>query len=194
MKNILSVVYVPFVSWLVLIGQTAQADYEDGVEAAFSGDYDTAFKEFTIAAEEGLSLAQYNLGILYFTGQGVEQDFDEAFEWTKRAAEQGHLNAQFNLGSLYLDGQGTQVSVLEGVNWFTQAAKNGHANSAYTLAKMHQEGDFIDSDLVLAHAWAAQSEINEHPEASSLKKEIAQDLNEAEIRQARRIFAAWQIE
>ena len=93
-----------------------------------------------------------------------------------------------------MDGQGTQVSVLEGVNWFTQAAKNGHANSAYTLAKMHQEGDFVDSDLVLAHAWAAQSEINEHPEASSLKKEISQDLSEAEIRQARRIFAAWQIE
>ena len=194
MKNIFSIVCATSIFLLLLSSTVALADYEDGVEAAFSGDYDTAFKEFTIAAEEGLSLAQYNLGILYFTGQGVEQDFDEAFEWTKRAAEQGHLNAQFNLGSLYLDGQGTQVSVLEGVNWFTQAAKNGHANSAYTLAKMHQEGDFVDSDLVLAHAWAAQSEINEHPEASSLKKEIAQDLSTEEIRQARRIFAAWQIE
>ena len=194
MKNIFSTVCASSTFLLLLSNTVALADYEDGVEAAFSGDYDTAFKEFTIAAEEGLSLAQYNLGILYFTGQGVEQDFDEAFEWTKRAAEQGHLNAQFNLGSLYLDGQGTQVSVLEGVNWFTQAAKNGHANSAYTLAKMHQEGDFVDSDLVLAHAWAAQSEINEHPEASSLKKEIAQDLSTEEIRQARRIFAAWQIE
>ena len=194
MKNIFSIVCASSIFLLLLSSTVALADYEDGVEAAFSGDYDTAFKEFTIAAEEGLSLAQYNLGILYFTGQGVEQDFDEAFEWTKRAAEQGHLNAQFNLGSLYLDGQGTQVSVLEGVNWFTQAAKNGHANSAYTLAKMHQEGDFVDSDLVLAHAWAAQSEINEHPEASSLKKEIAQDLSTEEIRQARRIFATWQIE
>ena len=194
MKNIFSVVCASSTFLLLLSSAVTLADYEDGVEAAFSGDYDTAFKEFTIAAEEGLSLAQYNLGILYFTGQGVEQDFDEAFEWTKRAAEQGHLNAQFNLGSLYLDGQGTQVSVLEGVNWFTQAAKNGHANSAYTLAKMHQEGDFVDSDLVLAHAWAAQSEINEHPEASSLKKEIAQDLSTEEIRQARRIFATWQIE
>ena len=194
MKNIFSIVCASSTFLLLLSSTVALADYEDGVEAAFSGDYDTAFKEFTIAAEEGLSLAQYNLGILYFTGQGVEQDFDEAFEWTKRAAEQGHLNAQFNLGSLYLDGQGTQVSVLEGIDWFTEAAKNGHANSAYTLAKMHQEGDFVDSDLVLAHAWAAQSEINEHPEASSLKEEIAQDLSTEEIRQARRIFAAWQIE
>ncbi len=48
----------------------ASADYEDGVNAAFDGDFDTAFLEFTIAAESGLDLAQYNLGILYFTGQG----------------------------------------------------------------------------------------------------------------------------
>ena len=194
MKNIFSIVCASSIFLLLLSSTVALADYEDGVEAAFSGDYDTAFKEFTIAAEEGLSLAQYNLGILYFTGQGVDQDFDEAFEWTKRAAEQGHLDAQFNLGSLYLDGQGTQISVLEGVNWFTQAAKSGHANSAFTLAKMYQKGDFVDSDLVAAHAWAAQSEINEHPEASILKDEIEQDLSVEEIRQARRVFAAWQIE
>ena len=194
MKNIFSIVCASSTFLLLLPSTVALADYEDGVEAAFSGDYDTAFKEFTVAAEEGLSLAQFNLGILYFTGQGVEQDFDEAFEWTRRAAEQGHLNAQFNLGSLYLDGQGTQVSVLEGVNWFTQAAKSGHANSAFTLAKMYQKGDFVDSDLVAAHAWAAQSEINEHPEASILKEEIEQDLSVEEIRQARRVFAAWQIE
>ena len=194
MKNIFSIVCASSAFFLFLSSTAALADYEDGVEAAFSGDYDTAFKEFTIAAEEGLSLAQYNLGILYFTGQGVEQNFNEAFEWTKRAAEQGHLNAQFNLGSLYLDGQGTQISVLEGVNWFTQAAKSGHANSAFTLAKMYQKGDFVDSDLVAAHAWAAQSEINEYPEANILKEEIEKDLSVEEIRQARRVFAAWQIE
>ena len=96
MKNIFSIVCASSAFFFFLSSTAALADYEDGVEAAFSGDFDTAFKEFTIAAQEGLSLAQYNLGILYFTGQGVEQDFDEAFEWTKRAAEQGHLNAQFN--------------------------------------------------------------------------------------------------
>ena len=194
MKNILSVFYVPFVSCVLTQGPTAEADYEEGVEAAFAGDFDTAFKEFTIAAQEGLSLAQYNLGILYFTGQGVEQDFNEAFEWTKRAAEQGHLNAQFNLGSLYLDGKGTKISVLEGINWFTKAAKNGHANSAYTLAKMYQDGDFVSSDTILAHAWAAQAEINEHPEASLLKEEIEKNLSAEEISQARRTLATWQIE
>jgi TPR repeat protein len=173
---------------------SAEADYEDGVNAAFSGDFETAFKEFFIAAEEGLSLAQYNLGILYFTGQGVEQNFDEAFKWTKAAAEQGHLNAQFNLGSLFLDGQGTSKNIPQGIEWFSQAAKNGHSNAAYSLAKMHQEGEIIGKDLVQAHAWAAQSAINEHPEGSQLKLEIESNLSNEEISQARRLFAAWQIQ
>tara|TARA_A100001037_G_scaffold300782_1_gene328974 strand:+ start:904 stop:1488 length:585 start_codon:yes stop_codon:yes gene_type:complete len=194
MKSIFGTFYLVLAFGLFLHNIPVLADYEDGVEAAFAGDFDTAYKEFTIAAQEGLSLAQYNLGILYFTGQGVEQNYEEAFKWTKEAAEQGHLNAQFNLGSLYLDGQGIQTNVSEGINWVTLAAKSGHANSAYTLAKMYQEGNFVDLDLVQAHAWAAQSESNKHPEASLLKEEIEQDLSSDEIRQARRIFAGWQIE
>ena len=194
MKSIFKFTCLSCALILCLSQRTSLADYEDGVEAAFTGDFETAFTEFTIAAEDGLSLAQYNLGILYFTGQGVSTNLEEAFKWTKAAAEQGHLNAQFNLGSLYLDGQGTETDVSEGVNWFMRAAKNGHDNSAYSLARMYQEGDLIDADLVQAHAWAAQSEINKHPEGTTLKNEIAQDLNDEEISQARRLFAAWQIE
>ena len=66
----------------LIITPVSFADYEAGVNAAFNGDFETALYEFTIAAEEGLDLAQYNLGILYFTGQGVEKDMSEAFRWT----------------------------------------------------------------------------------------------------------------
>ena len=72
------------------------ADYEEGVEAAFSGDFETAFREFTSAAEDGLSLAQYNLGILYFTGQGVSKNLEEALlileRFDKYIAERVFLN------------------------------------------------------------------------------------------------------
>ena len=87
---------------LMFIATLVFADYEDGVNAAFAGDFDTAFIEFSEAAEAGLDLAQYNLGILYFTGQGVDQDLDLAFKWTEAAAHQGHVDAQANLASLYL--------------------------------------------------------------------------------------------
>ena len=91
---------------LLFLSPFVIADYEDGVNAAFNGDFETALHEFTLAAEEGLDLAQYNLAILYFTGQGVERDLDEAFRWTEAAAMQGHVGAQFNLGNLYYAGDG----------------------------------------------------------------------------------------
>ena len=48
-------------------------DYNAAVEALEAGDYATALEEFRQSAAEGLHLAQYNLGVMYYTGQGVEQ-------------------------------------------------------------------------------------------------------------------------
>ena len=38
--------------------------------------------------------AQYNLGIAYYEGEGVEQDYKQAVEWWKKSAEQGNAVAQ----------------------------------------------------------------------------------------------------
>lgn len=179
---------------LLLFTLSAAADYEEGVNAAFSGDFGTAYREFTISAEAGLDVAQYNLAILYFSGQGVEQDFAQAFKWTEAAAQQGHLNAQYNLGSLYLEGQGTQKNVARGLDWFKRAGRSGHANAAYALAKMLENGDIISKDLVEAHAWAATAANNEHKDGIILREKIEQKLTPNDLSEARRIFASWQIE
>lgn len=170
------------------------ADYEDGVNAAFAGDFETALKEFTEAAENGLDLAQYNLAILYFTGQGVDQDLAKAFHWTEAAARQGHVNAQFNLGSLYMSGQGVEQNTEEGVAWFSRAGKAGHADAAFALASLYEEGDSVARDRVSAHAWANQAVYNEHGEAEDLLHQIEERLSADQLSQARRLFARWQIE
>ena len=193
-RSLFNLLKVGFNTFVLLFSLNLEADYEDGVNAAFAGDFDTAFREFSIAAEAGLDLAQYNLAILYFTGQGVEQDYEQALRWTEAAAEQGHVNAQFNLGSLYLEGQGTQQDNELGIDWFKRAARSGHANAAYALAKIYQEGETISANLIEAHAWAAKAANNEHPEGNLLKGEIEKDLSPTELSQATRLFATWQIE
>lgn len=171
-----------------------RADYEAGVNAAFAGDFETAFREFSIAAEEGLDLAQYNLGILYFTGQGVEQNLEAAFKWTESAARQGHLAAQFNLATLYYDGQGTPEDRDLAVTWFSQAGKAGNPDAAFVLAKMYQDGEHVKKDPVLAHAWASMAASNEHADAPGLKQTLERRMSAEELSQARRQFALWQIE
>lgn len=170
------------------------ADYEEGLDALFKGDYQTAVREFTIAADAGLDLAQYNLAILYYLGQGVEKDMGKAFELTQAAARQGHLGAQANLASLYLDGSGTEPDIGRGIEWFSAAGRSGHASSAITLANMYYDGEPVARDLVLAHSWASMARLYEHEDAADLLRRIEGRMAADEISQARRLFARWQIE
>ena len=182
---------------LTLLSYPAAADYEDGVNAALSGDFETAFREFTIAADAGLDLAQYNLGILYFTGQGVERDFEAAFRWTEAAALQGHAAAQLNLGSLYYFGNGVREDRDEAVAWYGNAARAGNSAAAITLAEMYRDGDHVDRDPVLAHAWAAWAAWAaryDHPEAAAMMEELEDRMRPEQLSEARRTFARWQIE
>ncbi len=171
----------------------AFADYEQGLDAAFRGDYQTAFREFSAAAESGLDVAQYNLAILYFTGQGVDQDLALAFKWTEAAALQGHLGAQANLGSLYFEGSGVDQSTDQGIAWFMAAARGGHANSAFALANMYNDGDPVSRDYALSHAWASMAVLHEHPEAEAFRASLEPKLSSTQLSQARRTFARWQI-
>ena len=57
-------------------------------------------------AEQGGAAAQYNLGVMYHTGQGVVQDYREAVKWYRKAAERGFARAQSNLGLMYANGEG----------------------------------------------------------------------------------------
>ncbi|MDH3257453.1 MAG: sel1 repeat family protein, partial [Nitrospinota bacterium] len=52
-------------------------------------------------ADRGISQAQYNVGLMFFKGVGVEQDYEEAYRWFLKSAEQGASNSQGFLGILY---------------------------------------------------------------------------------------------
>ncbi len=184
-----------------LTAPAAFADYEDGVAAAQNGDYATALREFTTAAEAGLDLAQYNLGILYYLGQGVEQNYAEALRWTLAAAEQGHVNAQFNLASLYYYGTGTAVDYAQALRWNLAAAEAQHAGAQHSLAKMYELGEGTEVDLVRAHFWASASQYTANAEqdaaaaaeATALLGELAAKMSAAQISEARKAFAEWTI-
>lgn len=63
--------------------------YEDG-EAAYSrGDFALASKRFKQAAAENDKRAQFNLGVMYALGQGIEQDAIKANMWLNISAGRG---------------------------------------------------------------------------------------------------------
>ena len=63
-----------------------------GCQEVFNNkDTTTIYKEMKKKADKGDLGAQYNLGMMYEYGHGVNKDFSKAFEWYKKAAEQGML-------------------------------------------------------------------------------------------------------
>ena len=66
---------------------------------------------YKLASDQGHASAQYNLGIVYQYGQGVDKDEKRAVEFYTLAADQGHAIAQPNLGCMYELGQETNGAV-----------------------------------------------------------------------------------
>jgi Sel1 repeat len=99
-----------------------------------SKDYRNAFTFYKRAAEKGSAGAQNDLGVMYDTGQGVDQNASQAEEWFLKAAEQGLDSAEYNLGVQYLSGRRGRYS--EGIIWLRKAAGQGNIAAQGKLAEI----------------------------------------------------------
>jgi hypothetical protein len=143
---------------LVAIGGAAFAGpLEDAVAAYRRGDYATALGLWHPLAEQGDAEAQFDLGVLYESGQGVLRNDAEAIKWYRKAAEQGDAVAQFNLGIMYAKGGGVLQNDGEAAHWYRLAADQGLAGAQFNLGMMHADGKGVRQDYVQAFMWLNQA-------------------------------------
>ena len=117
-----------------------------GLVQAVWADNVPDFKKTLQAAEQGYAKAQFNLGLMYYNGQGVRQDYTQAVQWYRKAAEQGDAEAQYNLGVMYYDGQGVRKDYVEAVKWYRKAAEQGYAKAQYNLGVAYEKGKGVRQD------------------------------------------------
>ena len=89
MKRIFVTVFL-----FTVLATPARASFEQAEAAYDRNDYAAALGEWRPLAEQGFASAQYNLGLMYATGQGVPQDAAKAVNWYGKAARQGDSSAQ----------------------------------------------------------------------------------------------------
>ena len=92
----------------------------------------TEFEDLRTRAEAGDAAAQYNLGVHYATGRGVDRDVAEAVRWYRLAAEQGCAKAQHTLGVMYRNGEAIEQDPVVAYMWFTLALFGATANQRST--------------------------------------------------------------
>jgi len=108
---------------LILAGSPAQASdvdtlYRLAATAHQQRDYARSLPLWHTLAEKGVVNAQYNLGQIYYFGDGVARDYPLAMHWFKRAAAQGDKAAQAYVGSMYQRGDGVPADAAEAHRWF----------------------------------------------------------------------------
>ena len=124
-----------------------------GVQLRAQPSDTNSFESTKVKAEKGEAIAQYNLGWMYFGGQGISQDFAEAAKWYRKAAEQGFAPAQYNLGLMYAKGQNLKQDYSEAVKWYRKAAEQGLAIAEDALGACYFSGDGVPKDIAEAVKW-----------------------------------------
>jgi len=158
-----------------------------------SGSEDWPVWWLRLEAERGNNAsAQYNLGLMYYYGEGVPQDFTQAVKWFRMAAEQGLANAQCNLGVMYDEGRGVPQDFTQAVKWYRMAAEQGYTPAQYNLGVMYNEGRGVPQDLVQAYAWFDLAATMAGMEwAIAMRDEAASRMTREQIAEAQRLSRMW---
>lgn len=153
--------------------------YKIGDASKALQDYPNAILCYQKAAEQDNASAQFNLGLIYGKGQGVEQDYAQAIHWYRKAATQAnkaafdtlmHLAsreenamAQCALGELYQTGKGVKQDYAQAVHWYSKAAEQGHADAQNNLGVMYQ---YRENNAQAIH-WLRKAAEQGHAKAQS---------------------------
>lgn len=169
------------------------ADFDKGLTAARSGDYAAALQEFRPLAEQGDATAQYNLGGMYASGDGVPQNDAEAVTWYRKAAEQGDATAQNNLGVMYDNGQGVPQDYAKTAQWYRRAAEQGDASAQFKLGLMYYKGTGVTRNPVMVYVVSNLAAAQEDKKAREVRDIIAKTLSREQIAEGQRMASEWRV-
>ena len=185
---------------LVAIGGAAAAGpFEDAVAAYHRGDYATALRLWHPLAEQGDADAQFHLGVMYESGQGVLRSDAEVIKWYRKAAQQDDAVAQFDLGVMYA--KGVSPNHAEAALWYRLAADHGLGGAQFNLGMMYAEGQGVPQDYVQAHMWLKLAAAplpslgtNQRNTTVDARDRVASKMTPRQIDEAQELAFEWTIE
>ncbi len=100
-------------------------------------DTQKSFYWYEKAANQGLSVAQFNLGLTYLDTKNRTENPEKAFYWMGKAANQGDLDAMNYLGLMYKKGYGVKQNYTKASEWYKKACQNGNSHGCENYKKLH---------------------------------------------------------
>ncbi len=103
-----------------------------------------AFEYLSDAAKEGDAAAEYNLALMYYLGDGVDQNLSASLALLEKSAEKGYRLSIENIGRIYM----MQYQFDKAIKWLKINVQAGDARANYFLAEIYlQKEDFKSAKL-----------------------------------------------
>lgn len=143
------------------------SSWADANDAYESGDYELAFLEYLLAAEQGYEKAQTNVAYMLDTARSslptldwLRKPRDEGslldnpglglIYWT-RSSRQSNVDSLVKMGDYYFYGIGTEADISKAVQCYTGASDYSQsAQALFNLGWMHENGIGLNQDFHLA--------------------------------------------
>ncbi|KAF7560906.1 hypothetical protein G7046_g3233 [Stylonectria norvegica] len=160
------------------VAEPIVSSWGDANDAYVAGDYELAFLEYLMAAEQGYEKAQTNVAYMLdsvqtrFPMSWIQKPKDEnnllenptlaLIYWT-RSSRQSNIDSLVKMGDYYFSGLGADLDIGKAVQCYTGASDYAQsAQALFNLGWMHENGIGLDQDFHLAKRYYDYAlEVNE---------------------------------
>ncbi|KAF7764502.1 hypothetical protein PCIT_b0520 [Pseudoalteromonas citrea] len=141
---------------------SSSAGLEEGIEAANSGQFEVALKEFRYLTDMNYAPGIYQLAKMYQGGFGVTKDLKKAASLFRDAIKLGSADAMFALAVMYDDGKGVKQDKNKAIDLFERAANKNLAAAQFNLGVIYANGDGVIQSYHTAMDWYEKAAANNY--------------------------------
>lgn len=124
-----------------------EQDYIDGMTWVRHENYSEAFKSFEKALNNGYIEAANNLGIMYLSGQFVDQDYKKALSYFLDVADIPETNAAYNAARILASGDAGYTDSKRAISLYEIAIRKRDKEAANNVGIMYLEDKLIPRNV-----------------------------------------------
>ncbi|AEX62139.1 putative sel1-like repeat-containing protein [Megavirus courdo7] len=103
--------------------------------------FNVLFESVKLAAKSGDSMAQYNVGRMYYEGYPIKKNIQKAIKWITKSANQNNKYGLINLSRYYEDGDGVLPDINKAIKLLEQAACQNLSKAQFYLGRIYMYTD-----------------------------------------------------
>ena len=155
-----------------LFGQLAEELNSEAKKLIGIQEFEEAIPLLEKAAYLGSPESQYNLGVCYQYGSGIEKNDSIATHWYKKSAELGWKDGQYKMSYAYMNGNGIPKDETKAFEYAVLCANQGDVECIFNVINCFKDGIGVERDSSKVLEWAIKLGKMKSPENLSISGQI----------------------